>query len=175
MKLASISTIRRRASITTLAASALAMTVFAGNSVAQQKMAKDQLVGTWTIVSCANANGGKPAACVEPHGGMIFDAGGRSAAVWAGKRPNLPGNVTRGQRSAEDYKAAGLGLVTLFGTWSFDEAGQRFTIHTETSLFPNGEGNDLTFSVSRSGDELRLVQVAGNPGMGNTYRFRPVP
>jgi hypothetical protein len=130
MKLARIPTVVRGVFIATLATYA-----FADNALAQQKMTRDQLVGPWTIVSCAGANGGKPAACVEPQGGMIFDAGGRFAVVWAGKRPNIASNVTRRQRSAEDYKAVAEGLVTFIGTWSFDEPGQRFTLRSETSLF----------------------------------------
>jgi hypothetical protein len=155
---------------------ALGVTAFAGDSMAQQRIAKDQLVGAWTIVSCASPNSGNPAPCVDPHGGMIIDAGGRSAVVFAaGGRPNFSAGGGRRQQSAEDYKAAAEGLVAFFGTWSFDEAGQQFTSRVETSLFPNAEGGDLTFSVSRSGDELRLVQVSGNNGNGNVYLFRRVP
>lgn len=106
---------------------------------------------------------------------MIFEAGGRYAVVWAAGGRNVTGGGNRAQRSAEEYKAAAEGLVAQFGTWSFDEAGQRFTFRTETGLFSNGGGVDQTFSVSRSGDELRAVQVMGNAGNGNVYLFRRAP
>ena len=145
-----------------------------GNSAgAQQKITKDELIGAWTIVSCTNASGGTPASCVRPHGGMIFDAGGRFAQVFAaGGRPNFTDSGRRAQLSAEDYKSAAQGLAAMFGTWSFDEASQRFTVHTETTLFPNGEGLDVTFGVSRSGEQLRMVVVKSYRGQGNISLFR---
>ena len=101
------------------------MMAFAGNSLAQEKITKDQLIGAWTILLCANANGGTSAACVNPYGGMIFDAGGRFAEVFAaGGRRNFTDSGHRTQLSAEDYKDAAQGLVALFGTWSFDETSE---------------------------------------------------
>jgi hypothetical protein len=155
---------------------ALGMTASAGQAAAQEKMIRDQLVGTWTIVSCAGANGGTPAACAAPRGGMIFGAGGRFAVVWAGTARKLTGGGGgRARRSPEEYKAAAEGLVAIFGNWTFDEAGQRFSFRTEASLFSNGGEGGQTFSFIRTGDELKVVQVEGNAGNGNSYVFRRAP
>jgi hypothetical protein len=54
-----------------------------GSAGAQQKSLKDQLIGTWTLVSWENtaANGTKRQ-LANPKGIFILDAGGRYAEVW---------------------------------------------------------------------------------------------
>ena len=45
-----------RSLVSVSAATALGLTLLAGNAVAQQKSLKEQLVGTWTFVSAVDTN-----------------------------------------------------------------------------------------------------------------------
>jgi hypothetical protein len=131
-------------------------------ATAQQKVAKDQLVGTWTLVSCTGANGGTLPYCINPNGRAVLEASGRYMLIIAARgRPKFTGAFNRATSSAEEYKAVAQGLVAQFGTWSFNEADQTQTDHAEAALSPNTEGTDLKYSVSLTGDELRYVAANG--------------
>jgi hypothetical protein len=134
----------------------------APDAVGQQRPLKEQLVGTWVIVSCdsTSPNGAKQPYCVNPNGILIFDAGGRYATILAARgRPKLStGNRT--EAPAEEFKAAALGLVANFGTWSVNEADKTLTYHYEGALFPNIEGTEVRNSVVLNGDELKVTQPA---------------
>jgi len=151
----------KRLSVLTLSVMlAIAMASFAG-SYAQQRIARTQLVGTWTLVSCVNAKGNTPPFCVNPNGRIMFDAGGSyTTVIAAGGRPRLA-DAPRAARSAEEYKSVAMGLVAGFGTWAFNEADQTVTFHVEGALFPQNEGTDEKYSVSLGGDELKAVGSDG--------------
>jgi hypothetical protein len=135
---------------------------FAASSYAQQRLTRDQLVGTWTLVSCVNAKGGTPPQCRNPKGRLMHDPGGRfTLVIAAGDRPRLAEGVLRTQRSAEDYKSVAMGLDAVFGTWSFNEADQTYTGHAEAAFFPQVEGTDTKFSLVVTGDDLKFINPAG--------------
>jgi hypothetical protein len=133
-----------------------------GDAVAQQKSLKEQLAGAWTIVSCdsTSANGAKQPYCANPNGILILDASGRYAQVIAARGRTKLASGNRSEVPAEQFKAAALGLVANFGTWSLNEADKTMTIHYEGALFPNIEGTEVKNTVSLSGDELKVVQPA---------------
>jgi hypothetical protein len=133
-----------------------------GSAIAQQKSLKEQLVGTWMLASCnsTSANGAKQPYCADPNpnGIFILDASGRYAQVIAARgRPKFT-TPNRSEAKAEEFKAAALGLVANFGTWSVNEADKTLAVHYEGALFPNIEGTDVKNTVSLSGDELKLLQ-----------------
>jgi hypothetical protein len=136
-----------------------------GSAVAQQKTLKEQLVGTWILVSCdvkpAAANGATAPYCTNARGNLSFDASGRyTFVVAAGGRPKL----TAGRNSpADEVKAAVQGLMVNFGTWSANDADKIITRHVEGALFPNIEGTDTKDMAIIAGDELRLVDADPNP------------
>ena len=139
---------------------AAALASLPGSTVAQQRSLKEQLVGTWTLVSCdsTSANNAKQPYCVNPNGILILDPSGRYASVIAARgRPKLASG-NRSEVPAEQFKAAALGLVANFGTWSVNEADKTLTQHYEGALFPNIEGTDVKNTISLSGDELKLIQ-----------------
>jgi hypothetical protein len=137
---------------------ATAVASISDSSFAQQKLTKDQLVGTWTLVSCGEANNRTPL-CVDPNGLHMYDAGGRYMSMIAARgRPKMSGP---GNRSAEEYKAAGEWLFAHFGRWSFDETGQKVTLRREGAFNPANEGTDVTFTLSLTGDEVRAVDAGG--------------
>jgi hypothetical protein len=129
-------------------------------AVAQQKTLKEQLVGTWILVSCdLSRNGTTVPFCVNASGSLSFDASGRYIWVMAAR-----GRPKAGRNSpADEIKAAVQGVVANFGTWSANDADKIITRHMEGALFPNGEGIDTKDSASIAGDELRLVDADPNP------------
>jgi hypothetical protein len=90
---------------------------------------------------------------------ICLDPSGHYAIVIAARgRPKFNDPTftrSRSDFSAEEYKAATIGLVTNFGTWSVDEA--TITYHVDGALFPNIEGADLKATISLTGDELKVV------------------
>jgi len=142
-----------------------------GSAVAQQKSLKEQLVGTWLLVSCdlKAADGTTAPQCVNPtSGSMSLDASGRSTEVTTPRgRPKF----TAGRNSpADEFKAAARGMFANFGTWSVSEKDKTITFHTEGALFPNAEGTDSPpFQVSIAGDELKLLDARPNRG-GEVWR-----
>ena len=136
-----------------------------GSAVAQQKSLKEQLVGTWILVSCdtKGADGTTLPFCVNPAGTLSFDASGRYVVVIAARgRPKF----TAGRNSpADEYKAAAQGFGANFGTWSANDADKIITLHIEAAQNPNREGIDDKDMVTIVGDELRLVEVGPRPSV----------
>ena len=136
-----------------------------GSAVAQQKSLKEQLVGTWILVSCDDKapDGTTFPFCVNPAGTLSFDASGRYVVVIAARgRPKF----TAGRNSpADEFKAATRGLGANFGTWSANDADKTITLHLEGAQNPNREGTDEKDMVTIVGDELRLVETSPFPGV----------
>jgi hypothetical protein len=136
-----------------------------GSAVAQQKSLKEQLVGTWILVSCDLKRDGTTLPwCVNSSGSLSFDASGRYVVVIAARgRPKF----TAGQNSpADEFKAAARGVAAAFGTWSANDADKIITRHYEGALFSNVEGTDTKDMATVVGDELRLVDADPNPLSG---------
>jgi hypothetical protein len=122
---------------------------------------KEQVVGAWSHVSCTIK--GFPW-CSGPHDGIaIMDASGHYTimATTRGRPKFRDAASSRADYSAEEYKAATMGLLAQFGTWSVDEAGKAIILHINGALFPNIEGNDNRLTVSFSGDEMTVVGPFG--------------
>jgi hypothetical protein len=85
-----------------------------------QSTLNEQLVGTWTLVSCSGADGSERPYCVGTNGIDILDASRQYAKITAARgRSKFRDAVTRplDAFSPEEYKAAAMGLVANFGTW----------------------------------------------------------
>jgi len=155
------------------AIAAIGATSFSDDGKAQQRLTKDQLVGTWALVSCTGANGGTPAFCVNPNGRMILGSDGRYMySIAARGRPKCSGACGRAQMSSDQYKAAAQGFVSNFGNWSFNEADQILTANIEAALFPAAEGTDAKGRMSLVGDELHVTYQGDGGGPGRTDVWR---
>jgi hypothetical protein len=147
----------------TLAAAALGLALLPTNLNSQQSALKDQLVGTWTIVSWESiAPDGTKRQIANPKGFLIFDSGGRYAQVIArADRPKFksPGEPTVEELAAatEDFFAANA------GTWRVSEPEKLLIQEFEAALRPNNEGAVFRSGISLSGDELRLTSVRPLP------------
>jgi hypothetical protein len=126
----------RRSIINISAMTALGLALLPGSIVAQQGTLKQQLIGTWTLVSC-DIN--QPF-CVNPSGSLSLDASGRYTQVLAARgRPKAtinPLTTLRADVKPEEYKAMAQGIVAQFGTWSVNDADKTLTTHVEGALFP---------------------------------------
>jgi hypothetical protein len=128
-----------------------------GSAGAQQKSLKDQLIGTWTLVSWENtaANGTKRQ-LANPKGIFILDAGGRYAEVW--ERGDRPKFKNASQPTTEELAAATRDYFAAnFGTWSVSEADKTLVVRVDGALRPNNEGTDAKCSIELSGDALREI------------------
>lgn len=121
---------------------------------------KEQLVGTWTLVSWEQktSNGTNLQRYgANPVGIAIFDAGGRYViAVMRSDRPKYASNVLW-QGTAEENKSTAEGAITYFGTYSVSEADQSIAIHIEGSSFPNWNGADQKRIFAIAKDQLTLT------------------
>jgi hypothetical protein len=150
-----------RWSIFTLSAiTALGLAFVPDSTVAQQKSLKDQLTGTWTLVSyeIAPQNGTKRQ-IANPKGILMLDAGGRYATfIVRGDRPKYR---SAGAPTTEEIAATVRDYVAgNFGTWSVNEADKTLTRHYDGALNPNNDGTDTKVTVSLSGDDLRLTTMS---------------
>jgi len=140
----------------------------AGKVVAQQKALKEQLVGTWSLVSAvvANKDGGKLDRWgSNPKGLMILEADGRYSFMIS--RSDIPkfaiNNVNEG--SAEENRSVVKGLIANFGTWSVDETAKTLITNIEASSFPNLNGNSQKRVISSlTADELKYTNPASVSG-----------
>jgi Lipocalin-like domain len=146
---------------------AVGVALLPGSLLAQQRSLKEQLVGTWTIVSNDNVapDGAKRQLFgPNPKGILVLAANGQYAQIIV--RPDTPKFKVnnRLEGTPEENKAAVHGTTATFGTWSVDEASKTLMVRNEGGMFPNQVGTESKRSVSLSGDQLRVsnpVPAAG--------------
>jgi hypothetical protein len=139
-----------RSTILSISAAALLGLVVLG-ATAQAKIKKQQLVGTWTLVSTENmkADGSKiDVFGPNPKGVLIFDrAGHYSLTIVRSDLPKFAAS-TSDQGTAQENKAVVTGMIASFGTYSLNEADGTLTTHVEGSSFPNLSGGEQKRIVS---------------------------
>jgi len=157
------------------AVTVLAFALLPGSAVSQQKSLKDQLVGTWIIVSNTSVapDGTKHQLFgPNPKGMLVFDATGQYSQIIV--NPDVPkfkiNNRLKG--TPEENTAAVLGTTATFGTWSVEEASKTVTVHYVGGMFPNQVGTDSKRTVSITGDELRVSNPATASGMKSDSVYR---
>jgi Lipocalin-like domain len=158
------------------AVAALGLALLPSSAVGQQKSLKDQLVGTWTLVSWeqTNADGSKLQRFgANPKGVNVFDANGRVFVMFA--RPDLP-KIASGNPSTptpEEGKAIVGGAIGYFGTYTVNEADKSVAFRLEASSFPNLLLADQKRTiVSVTADELKYSNPVPITGGQINYVFR---
>ena len=141
----------------------LGVVLAAGDACAQT--AKD-LVGTWTLVSAINEQGGDKTDTYGPHpkGILTVDANGRYVLVIA--RADLPkvASSNRTRATPEENKAIVQGSIAHFGTVSVNAADKTFTFTIETSLFPKWDGTKQKRPFTVTGDALTYTVPSASGG-----------
>jgi hypothetical protein len=130
------------------------------SAMAQTESLKDQLVGSWTLVS-AEPYG------TNPKGSYMFDANGRfSAVLMRNDLPKYTAN-SRTQGTSAEYKGTVDGSIAYFGTYSV--SGTDLDLHIEGSTFANWTGTvQKRTNVSVAGDELKYNVPAPSDGRVTT-------
>jgi len=155
---------QRAFTVVVLSALLLAAGLF-GDSAAQQKTLKDQLVGTWTFVGSTGKNAdGSPIWGANPKGLLIFTDNGRySSHIVRSDVPRFAAK-NRLQGTPDENKAAVHGSIATFGTYTVDETSKSFTVRFEASTYPNNTGTEQTRPFAITGDELKITNPASSAG-----------
>jgi Lipocalin-like domain len=158
----------RRHLLAVPAALGLSVMLLPAAGIAQQKSIKDQLVGTWTVVSWEQTrpDGTKTERFgANPKGVNVFTPDGRFFLMFA--RADLPRIASNDPRTPtpEEAKAIATGTIAYFGSYTVDEASKTMTLRLESSTLPNQLGVDQKRTiVSLTADELKYTNP--NPVIG---------
>jgi Lipocalin-like domain len=153
----------RRRILSLSAIAALGLTLLPGSGVAQQKTLKEQLVGTWTLVSfdsfdsigakVPNMEGG------DLKGQLIFTDNGRMSNQMITQFPKIASSDRLKSTPAEE-KAVAHGILSYFGSYTVSEPDKTIMLNIERSFFPNQVASNVKRVATLTGDELKI----DNPG-----------
>ena len=152
------------------------LTLMPASAIGQQKSIKDQLVGTWTLVSWeAKTKEGvtrNPVEKGEPKGAITFTPGGGFYFVILGDIPKLASN-DRLNTTPEENKAVAHGTFGYYGTYTVNEAEKSFNVAVERSSYGNQVGTNAKRTItSLSPDELKFTTPVTTSGGSNNWVFR---
>lgn len=157
-----------RSIITCFAIAALSFAFLPAEADAQHKALKEEIVGTWALLSheIIARDGTKTALFgANPKGLLIFDAGGHYVQIQVRPdRPKFRAN-NRLEGTPEENKAALVGGIGQFGTWSLNEADKSLTLHEDGNVsYPNEEDTDQKRTVTLTGDDLKVLIALSDGG-----------
>ena len=162
----------------TIAATLLALALSAAAAAQPAQSLKDQIVGTWNfVVAEVNAPDGKKSFPFgeTPKGILIFTADGSFAQIHvAGDVPKIASN-NRLTGTPEEYAAIMRGSLSVFGTYTVDEAKKTVTYNIVSASFPNWEGETQTRVIDKlNPDEFVNTNpnVAGGRGSASNFYRR---
>jgi hypothetical protein len=154
------------------AAAAFAMCVSTG-AWAQDKAGnpKQQIIGTWTVVSVVVEQGGtkREPYGPNPKGSASYDRDGNFTYVLL--RPDLPkiASNLREKPTPEEANAIATGILAIYGKYSVNPKDGSMEMKIEASSFPNWTGAQQKRMVAIKGDELRLINPTPPTGGGTAY------
>jgi Lipocalin-like domain len=146
----------------------LAVGQSASVSLAQQKSLKEQLIGTWTLVSSdqVRRDGSKLSRFgANPKGISVFDANGRFFVMVASADNSKL--VAREGNEMDSADASGLIVesIAYYGTYTVNDVNV-INLHLDASTFPNQIGTDQKRTItSLTADELTYSSSAAMPGV----------
>lgn len=137
--------------------SLVATVALAISSADAQTPAQNPYVGTWKLIAADKIlPDGKRVADygAVPHGLVIFTADGHFMIdVFRDVRTKFAGK-DREKGTFEEYKDAQLTSSCSFGTYSFDHATGKVTLHIDRSTFPNNDDTTQIRDYELKGDTL---------------------
>jgi hypothetical protein len=151
----------RRSIITISAGAVLGLATLPCSAVAQQKSLKEQLIGTWTLVSNVQTrpDGSKlEPFTTNPKGVWTFDANGHFTTITL--RPDVPklASNDRLKLTPEEAMKIALGVIAYYGTYTVDEANKTLSLKIDASTLMNQLGIEqkrVVTSISAEGLEMR--------------------
>ncbi len=152
--------------LTSIIVALVAFVSGSGNVMAQQygQTLKQQLVGTWTLVS-------SPQNGPNPLGIAVYDSAGHFVVI--NMRSDLPkfASSNRSTGTPDENKAIVEGSIAFFGTYTVAD-DHTLIQHVQGSTFPNFNGTDQKRSASITGDELRITIPALSVGGSGLSVYR---
>jgi hypothetical protein len=146
----------------------LALGFSASDSVAQKKSLKDQLVGTWTLVSSdqVRPDGSKLKQFGDnPKGINVFDVNGRFFVMVA-SADNLQIASNGRSRTSSGEDALIVESIAYYGTYTVNEEVNVISLHLDASTFPNQVGTDQKRTItSFTANELKYSSPAAISGV----------
>jgi hypothetical protein len=159
-----------RALCAAVVGSGLSVALLLSASQASAQALKEQLVGSWKLVSIYNEKDGvrKDTFGPSPLGLYTFDKNGNFSQIIL--RSGLPKftSGTREKGTPEENQAVVQGSNAYFGTYTVGEGG-KVTLNIVASTYPNWTQTTATRTVTVSGDELKSVNPTPSAGGGTAY------
>jgi hypothetical protein len=157
-------------------AALLALALSAGAAAAQPATSlKDGIVGAWNfVVAEVTAPDGKKSFPFgeTPKGILIFTADGRFAQIHvAGDVPKIASN-NRLTGTPEEYAEIMRRSLSVFGTYTVDEANKTVTYNIVSASFPNWQGETQTRAIDKlTSDEFVNTNRGLAGGRGSASNF----
>ncbi len=151
--------------VAALALIAAAILDSAGAQEMKEKTVKEQIVGTWWVVSAVNEMDGKKTESFgsAPKGQFMFTADGHfSTNIIRPGRPKFASN-NRMTGTPEENKEAVAGNVSNFGSYAINSDGS-ITLEITGSSFPNRDGTKQKRLAEIKGDEMKWTNPAASMG-----------
>ena len=153
----------------------LALALTGSQASAQQKGLLDQIVGSWNFViaEVVAPDGKKSFPFGEtPKGILIFTAGGQFAQIHvASDVPKIASN-NRLTGTPEEYATIMRRSISVFGTYSVDEAKKTVTFNIVSSTYPNWQGEAQERTIDKlTADEFVNTNHAVAGGRGSASNF----
>jgi hypothetical protein len=139
---------------------------------------QNQLIGTWDfVVAQVKAPDGKISFPFGefPKGMLVFTPDGRFMQIHvAGDVPKIKSN-NRLTGTPEEYAEIMKRSISVFGTYTIDEAKKTVTYHVVSASFPNWQGESQTRTIDKlTADEFINTNpnVAGGRGSASNFYKR---
>jgi hypothetical protein len=149
-----------RMSFAACVVAAFGLSMMTIDTFGQKQSLKEQLVGTWTLLSWEQKKGDGTKLeryGATPKGIAFFDDGGRHIiTVMRSDRTKYASNALW-QGTPDENKETAEGTITYFGTYSISEADSSISIHIEGSSFPNWNATNQKRFVAIAGRQLTLT------------------
>jgi hypothetical protein len=160
---------RTTLAMTTTAVLCLAVGLSASDSLAQQKSLKEQLVGTWTLVSSDKV---RPDGSTlkqfgaNPKGINVFDANDRFFLMIAGADNSKIVSNNLSEANFEEGGGLIVESIAYYGTYTVNEAEKVAILYIEASTFPNQVGTDQKRIItSLTVDDLKYRTPGATSGV----------
>lgn len=140
--------------------------LLAGQSLSQGEAAK-RIIGTWRLVSIVENGQPDPKRGAHPTGVIYYDRSGQMAVQIMPERPRP--KYTRSEPTPDEAKAALLGYVAYFGTYTLDERARTVTHHRQGSINPGDVGVDAVRRYEFSPRDRLILTPVENPARHLTW------
>jgi hypothetical protein len=155
--------------MTTTALLCLAVGLSSSASLAQQMSLKEQLVGTWTLVSSdqVRSDGSMVKQFgANPKGINVFDTNGRFFLMITGADNSKIVSNDLSKTNFEEIGSLIVESIAYYGTYTVNEAEKVAILHIAASTFPNQVGTDQKRTItSLTADELKYSTPAAMSGV----------